>query len=739
MPEKTTPKPLVSPEHDPRQILGKWANKQSEWVRATVHRVLDSSRALSDEDVEAVYALFRQEIGLDKRTIKKESELTIESSGEAGELGLVVTRLSEVKGVNALVPDSTIEPHEGMTILFGENGTGKTGYTRIFKALARSRTADAIIGDITTDQKVPQAAVIDYNLDGQAETLKWQGEHGVAPFTRMSIFDSSVVNFHVDDELEYVYIPASLSLFNHVASAFKLLENRIKQNISELDGNSATLTARFPPDATAYPVIETLGAETDLTVLERLADREADLDQRISALRQEVAALEAGSLHLQLTESKRVERVQSQAIKISDAIVFLDVQKLNSLYYRMEELRSEYSTLRARLFGETSLPADPEETWDAFVAAGESYRVYLESRELADVNRCIYCRQELLDDAKELLSKYKHYLTDKISLDIDRAKEDVGALTESFLAIVTTEVSAFIAEYKDSEDKPASYDSISEIYSEFTSLSASMRSERPLEKVVYSRVPAVRRLLQEEKKMVDANILSLKTQLEDQGQALKGKRQELAELVAAGELANSWVTISTHVDSAKQAAALKREARQFSALSRSVTKMAKQASDHLVNNNFESLFRNECDLLRAPDLKVDFIGSKGQPRRRKTIGGLSKPSKVLSEGEQKVLALADFLAEVQLAGANAPIVFDDPVSSLDYRRVREVAQRIASLAEHNQVIVFTHDIFFTTTLLSYFEKSKRCRYFHITDENGKGRVTQASGPRWDTIKQLVPV
>lgn len=41
------------------------------------------------------------------------------------------------------------------------------------------------------------------------------------------------------------------------------------------------------------------------------------------------------------------------------------------------------------------------------------------------------------------------------------------------------------------------------------------------------------------------------------------------------------------------------------------------------------------------------------------------------------------------------------------------------MTDDNQVIVFTHDILFATTLLSLFEKSKRCVYFQVTDENGK--------------------
>lgn len=171
-------------------------------------------------------------------------------------------------------------------------------------------------------------------------------------------------------------------------------------------------------------------------------------------------------------------------------------------------------------------------------------------------------------------------------------------------------------------------------------------------------------------------------------------------------------------------------------MSRAVTELAKSASDHLINQNFDALFAEECDALRAPALNVEFLGRQGRAQRRKTMTGNHKPSKVLSEGEQKVLALADFLAEVRLAGITAPVIFDDPVSSLDHRRVNEVARRVAKLADDHQVIVFTHDILFATSLLALAENNRRCTYFQITDEEGKGRVTRATGPRWDTLNGI---
>ena len=110
-------------------------------------------------------------------------------------------------------------------------------------------------------------------------------------------------------------------------------------------------------------------------------------------------------------------------------------------------------------------------------------------------------------------------------------------------------------------------------------------------------------------------------------------------------------------------------------------------------------------------------------------------SEVLSEGEQKVIALSDFLAEAAVRAGSAPILFDDPVTSLDYKRLEYIVDRLYELSAEHQIIVFTHNIWFATTLLARFEKSPDdCSYFSVDlGENGlTGIVTGGSHPRWDT-------
>ncbi len=80
------------------------------------------------------------------------------------------------------------------------------------------------------------------------------------------------------------------------------------------------------------------------------------------------------------------------------------------------------------------------------------------------------------------------------------------------------------------------------------------------------------------------------------------------------------------------------------------------------------------------------------------------PDKVLSEGEKRAVALADFLTEVALDTTSTGIVLDDPVTSLDLEWRRLIASILVTQAKRRQVMVFTHDLSFLYFLKKYSEE-----------------------------------
>lgn len=721
---------------DPRAVLAAWANEHDEWVRFVVRHVLSAGQVLTETELDEAYELFRQEKALAPRVLPVEPRLEVAGGRDEVEEPLTITRVTDVIGVNALVAGAVIEPHEGLTILFGENGTGKTGYARVFKALAGSRTADPILGDIAVESPISPSATIDYLLGSNAHQVSWKGESGKAPFTRMSIFDSPAVNVLVDDDLEYVYVPAALALFQHVIAGLKGVQERADGAIASLTEGTTSIVSRFSRESTIYPLVETLGAATDLPLLKSRLDADPKAGERVALLRKAVAALEANTLGSQLAERKRRARVLLEASTTAACLSEWSVPAYNDLLLKRSTLESDLKTFREGLFAAADLPAAPDESWLSFLTSGEEYRHHLEELGVHDTNRCLYCRQPLSDAGRLLVTKYGEYLEDKIQRDLTVVDRDLETLRRPIQELAMREVDVYVKELAGTSDLPPFFAHLQAVVVSLAEFRTALTKSESIDAETQVTISKLSTEVSASLSATEAESVLLQEQMDNRVEALTKKKTELVELEAAVELSKSWPAIEALVKDAKEADRLKILVRPIPGLSRNITELAKVASDQLINENFEKLFAEECVALRAPNLKLQFVGRQGKAQRRKVLSGRHKPSKVLSEGEQKVLAMADFLAEARLAGISAPVVFDDPVSSLDHRRISEVATRVALLADEVQVVVFTHDILFATTLLSLFERSKRCVYYQVTDEGGKGNVTRATGPRWDSLKNI---
>ncbi|WP_203573174.1 AAA family ATPase [Listeria ivanovii] len=112
-------------------------------------------------------------------------------------------------------------------------------------------------------------------------------------------------------------------------------------------------------------------------------------------------------------------------------------------------------------------------------------------------------------------------------------------------------------------------------------------------------------------------------------------------------------------------------------------------------------FNTECKKLKANfSAEIQQRGRKGATLSKLSIRGRS-PIEVLSEGEQRSIALANFLAETGLNDKNTCLVFDDPVCSLDHKRRENIAERLVEEASKKQVVILTHDITFLLSIQNY--------------------------------------
>src|SRR5207245_5511131 len=78
------------------------------------------------------------------------------------------------RGVNALASDQTITFGTNLTVIYGPNAAGKSGYTRILKVACRSRFTEEVLGNVLSGEIPLKAqATIRFREGAKESPLRW--------------------------------------------------------------------------------------------------------------------------------------------------------------------------------------------------------------------------------------------------------------------------------------------------------------------------------------------------------------------------------------------------------------------------------------------------------------------------------------------------------------------------------------------------------------------------------------
>jgi len=723
----------------PQGILVQWANEQEPWVRALVAAVLERQGPVENDVIDKSFEILLQSNGLSDDTAPVDVPLLVEDALSAAEdAPMTIDRLRDVVGVNALAADQTVEFDGNLTILFGQNGSGKSGYARIIKRAAGARSHEDILGNVASDATSPKpGACFDLTVDGSSQTVDWSNDIGLAPLTRIRVFDSQTATLHVDDDLAYIFTPAELTRFTDVTDAIVAVQERVAGEKAIRQKASCLSSNPFNAGTRVHDLVQDLGFEASLAELKELTKLPAGPEESLQKMQAEYALLASGSDGTQKVGLQRQLDDLNGLTAILSALELFDAAGYDEALAKVTEAQNAVTELRTTLFDADHPTGEPDDIWQGFIEAGQAYAEHLgfiEYPQEHDV--CLYCLQPLESGAISLLRRYGEFLTgaaqSQLLAQIKTLEDRVPSLTSEQ---VQGSRNALSNVEDDSDPRRIAVGLLADAEAALqlienrqacTHLDLAQRSsdlKSPIQEL-HARLAGEKRELEEKQK--------------NQGQVLPDLRRNIQEL-------EDRIKLSTHLDQIENCVANAKAAQRLGELyqeisnrvRRSLTGEANRASEELANQDFKLRFAEECAALDAPDVTLNFRGRQGSAQRTKRVFD-HPPSVILSEGEQKVLALADFLAESRMHNSKHPIIFDDPVSSLDYRRLDKVADRLAQLAEEHQVIVFTHNIMFAAELLSHRQRNtKRTLFMEVRDSGTeKGVVAPDVEPRLDKPPNL---
>jgi energy-coupling factor transporter ATP-binding protein EcfA2 len=606
---------------------------------------------------------------------------------------------------------------KGLTIVYGNNGAGKSGYARVLKQACRARTPGKVYANAYAKgfATLTPEARIDFEVDGQADQEAWSGKNGhisKAALRAIPVFDSDCAKHYLQSKESPSFQPSALAALQRLGGEVnQWLKPALTAEASALAVDT-TLFDAVPRNTQVGGVLFPVATSTDVEALAKLADLTEEEQHLLVSLPQDIVAADPTDKAVGLESA--AARIDELVTALDGALAHVSDERVLAIEAahrgRQEAETAEREVAKFLSSDEPSplLPGTGQGLWVAMLRAARAFSVSDAYPGQAfpvtgDHAHCVLCQQPLGSEAAQRLHRFDAYIRAEVSTAAQRARDTweriVGEVKNGDVTVKFLRNMAESLEKRDAQ-LPARVTALQEVMAKrLGELNASMSTAdwsnlTPLPISPGEKLLAVGKALREQ-------AAALRTSLDPV--RLAAMRAQLLELQARQQLGVHLPALKTVVTNLAKVDGLNRCLADVAAttpVSRCATLLGKKhVSDALATSMQAELARLDIYHLRVG---LSSSGDVGAVKVGVQLDETSlAPSMVLSEAEQKMCALAYFFAELAQSGSTSGIVMDDPVTSLDHAHRTAVAKRLVDEAADRQVIVLTHDAVFQGELVLF--------------------------------------
>jgi energy-coupling factor transporter ATP-binding protein EcfA2 len=689
------------------QIVG-WSTSRPPWQRSILKRVA-AGQVLSEKDYDDFVA------SLMSGNVIEDADFGLEHLPQvkAGDPPVRLLSIAHPEHVNALASEKPLTFEDtGLTLVYGDNASGKSGYARLLKRIARSRHQEEVLSDVFRDTSLAKpSAALAIRVGDEEISLIWP-EAAPSELRRMQFYDDACGEAYVGTESDFPYRPSVLFVLDGLIEACVAIRSRIDNKLEQNAQRAKSLPFVDPDlkESTVGEYLLHLSGGSSVDFLDILIGKLDASPETIDELKDQEARLRIADT------SKEKQKLARQAVKLDSMRVHLE--GLQGAIGRdavasLERERDQLSALQqaANLLA-TSFESEPlrgvgtlawKELW-------ESARRFSTSHAYPAVNFpvigegavCVLCQQILEEKARERISRFEQFVQDDTLTRLGDARSGWFARVESLTNLRTTP-DATETNLRDLEaDHVQLVRETRGLLEQYeiarNAIIAALAEGADFPTFDFLPTHAISTLEEAADNVrIAAASFSDAEKIRERLAAITTKRKEL-ELLQ--ELKNHETSIIDEIGRLKERDLL--EAAKNAAATGPITKKILELSEVSITEVVRDTFTRETERLRLE--RVTIARTRGDRgvllHLPKLVGARQNVTlpRVFSEGERTALGLAAFFTEGYLDNSKSALILDDPVSSLDHIRRGLVAERLASLAETRQVVVFTHDVSFVADL-----------------------------------------
>lgn len=716
---------------------------QPYWAKYLCSEIL-AGNEITESIIESAYSYLLEELGLKGETDKPELSISYNpNASDDYKENLSFDSIEKVEGVNALTENQTIELTPNLTIIYGKNGAGKSGYVRLLKNVFYSKHKENILPNINIDSGHKAiAATFNFSSEGINIPLKYPDDIDNGIFNQFAIFDGDIGKKHLSLRNDFSFRPAGLQLFNEFNTALERLNGKLNIEIQSKNiANPFTDDDIFQGESEIKTWLIQLSHNSRLLDLnahlpysEEEKVRKVQLDKEYDDLKIALAQKDKALKELQTIKAQLAARKQN----LVNTNTWFAQDQLNNVIKGITNCKIKEDT--AKNEGIEKFKTDKIENigsteWKKFIEAAAKFASTQKEGEYPSIgDNCLLCHQAINDDVpKSLISGYWAYIKSVAEQEAKTANEKLAKFKVDYEKLNFNQFpeTDTLANWLKDRYETA-----------LDNLKAELKKQETLRQILVTNITEKKDFSQAEVQLDLTALDAISEIVEKEIKAFEEDEQskKLGELLKTKTyLAHKEKLEARYpdIESLHKNLLWVNKANQFNkrATKKSSTDTEKRLSEEYFNTDYINEFNNECEKLNGKfGIEIDARSSDAQSNRQLLLKG-NDPSAILSEGEQKVIALSDFIAETNITTINRGIILDDPVNSLDEERKSLIASRLVSVSETKQVLVFTHDLVFVSCLLNYAQDKSLTHECHwIENRNGNpGQVWLRNSPTYEKI------
>ena len=690
-----------------RNEIASWAAKRPGWQQSTLAKL-----ALGHTFDASDYKLLADRLLLGESTVTEKLSLPGDWSKPESYPQVTISDIHIGENVNGITPGQCLTfASSGLTVVYGDNGSGKSGYARLLKRFCSARVLTEVLPDVFKPAPdSPPSAEIGTCFNGEPQpSQSWAHQPSMAG--HVGFFDKDCGNDFLGRDTEVTYRPSELRLLTDLIG----ICDGIRDDLKARQDSAAALTIQLPTvsaGGSAERFLHSLSSKTTNVEVEAATTLKSDHDTRLQDLLLEEARLlgekpEVARQQL-LNASTDLTAIADHLSEVATSIGPLALRNATDLRVDATRLRTAATAASAAQFADEPLPGTGSDTWRTLWVAAREYSVteaYPSHAfpHVGDEAKCVLCQQDLQPDAKDRLNRFESFIRDRTEQQAVASETLAGTAREAILnfslfpAPIASALGRLESEHRTIVGR---YRRLLQAFGN----ARDMWSEDPSAEV---RLPRPTGSIESQLRKEAAAYVQAASETDDQGVATQLRTAIRARLALEDQIQmhNGKNAISAEIKRQRSLANIEQTLRAVSTTG--ITTFVTNLTRRYVTSEIRERFGKEVKALSLDRVTLDDKGGqKGQLMQRPGLADAVQPAqldKVLSEGEQTALGLAGFFTESFFDKSRSSLILDDPVSSLDHVRRKQVAAKLSDLSADRQIIVFTHDLAF----VSYLRKASR--------------------------------